>query len=157
MVSRPVRLLLRQIEKTSGRSAQRSGKCANLARMNKLGYVLLLASVPAWAQWTLVGSNEASATYADLGTIRKDNGKVAMSTMADFRNVQRAPYGPEYLSLKARQEYDCEGKRSRVLSFERYAGQMGGEDVVATHEGPDEWMSVPPGSDAEGSWKIACQ
>ena len=132
-------------------------KCANLALMNKLVFVLLLISAPAWAEWTLVGGNDLSVTYADLGTIRKSAGSVEMSTMVDFKNAQRAPYGPEYLSLKGRQEYDCDGGRTRVLSFARYAGQMGSEDVVATHAGPDEWILVPPGSVTKAIWKIACK
>lgn len=147
----------RQIETTSGRRGLIGRKCANITRMNKLALVVLFSSAPAWAEWTIVSDNDAAAAYADIGTLRKYADTVEMSTMIDFKNTQRAPYGPEYLSQKTRQEYNCDGARARVLQFERYSGQMGSEDVVTHHVGPDEWIPVPPGSTTEALSKIACK
>jgi hypothetical protein len=127
--------------------------------MKRLLLVLLLVSAPASAGWTLVDSNEGarSSTYADIATIRRQDSSVTMWTLVDFKNARRAPYGPEYLSLKAQQEFDCEGRRARVLDVAMHAGPMGDEEVVSTHAGPDEWEPVPSASVSEALWKIACQ
>jgi len=127
--------------------------------VKKILFVLLLMSLPAWAEWTLVGGADGAkfSTYADVATIRKRSGMAEMWTLLDFRNAQRAPYGPEYLSLKVQQEFDCGEKRSRVLFSEFHSGQMGEEDVVSTHAGPDEWQRVLPQSIPEERWKIACK
>jgi hypothetical protein len=127
--------------------------------LRKLLFVLVLASSPVRAEWTPVAGDDGArfSTYADLATIRKRDSMVTMWTMVDFKNAQRAPYGPEYLSLRAQQEFDCNGARTRVLYFEQHSGQMGDEDVVATHAGPDEWKPVPPESNVEALWKIACK
>ena len=124
----------------------------------QLLFVLLLINTPAWAEWTLVGGDDGArfSTYAEIATIRRQENVARMWTLVDFRNSQRAPYGPEYLSLKAQQEYECDGKRIRLLNTEFYPGQMGNEDVVATRAGPNEWEPVPPESVKEALWKIAC-
>ena len=127
--------------------------------LNKLLFVLLLISMPAWAQWTLVGGADGAkfSTYADFATIRKRSGTAEMWTLVDFKNAQRAPYGPEYLSVKAQQEYDCDKSRRRLLLSEMYTGQMAEGDVVSTHAGPDEWEPVLPASLPEELWKVACK
>ena len=78
----------------------------------QLLFVLLLINTAAWAEWTLVGDDDGArfSTYAEIATIRRQENVARMWTLVDFRNSQRAPYGPEYLSLKAQQEYDCDGK-----------------------------------------------
>jgi hypothetical protein len=127
--------------------------------LNKLLSVLLLISMPAWAEWTLVGGADGAkfSTYADFATIRQRSSMAEMWTLVDFKNAQRAPYGPEYLSLKVQQEFDCGKNRSRVLFSESHTGQMGEEDVVSTHAGPDEWEVVAASSIAEELWKVACK
>jgi hypothetical protein len=126
--------------------------------MKNLALVLTLFSVPAWAEWTLVARSDAvhASTYADITTIHKQTGSIVMWTLVDFQNAQRAPYGPAYLSQKARQEFDCDGLRSRVVEVVMHAGHMGGEDVVSASADPDEWEPVRPESISEALWKIAC-
>jgi hypothetical protein len=125
--------------------------------MKRLLWVLLLAAVPAWAQWTQVGGGDAKAlTFADPATIRKQDQVATMTILVDFKNAQRAPYGPEYLSQIVQQAFDCDGRRARVLEVAFYAGQMAAEDVVAVHDGPDEWKSLAPQSAAEALLNIAC-
>ena len=125
----------------------------------QLLFVLLLINMPAWAEWTIVGGGDDArfSTYADITTIRRQDNVARMWTLVDFRNPQRAPYGPEYLSLKAQQEYDCTGRRSKLLTTEFYPGQMGNEDVVATRAGPNEWEPVPSEGIKEALWKVACE
>jgi len=125
--------------------------------MKRLLLVVLASAAPAWAQWTQVGGDDAKArTYADSGTIRRQDHAATMAILVDFKNAQRAPYGPEYLSQKLQQEFDCDGRRTRVLERASFAGQMGTEDLVAMHEEAQDWTAVTTGSAAEELWKIAC-
>jgi hypothetical protein len=122
-----------------------------------LGLVLLVAAVPALAQWMQVGGDDAKAfTYADPATIREHDHIATMTLLIDFKNAQRAPYGPEYLSQKMQQEFDCVGRRTRVLEVASYAGQKAEEEVVAVQDAPGEWKPVAPQTVAEELWNIAC-
>lgn len=124
--------------------------------MKQLLWALLLAAVPAWAQWTQVGVDAKALTYADPATIRKQDHVATMTILVDFKNAQRAPYGPEYLSQKMQQEFDCAGRRTRVLEVASYAGQRADEDIVAAQDAPGEWKTVAPQTLAEKLWNIAC-
>ena len=125
--------------------------------MKRLLLVVLASAAPAWAQWTQIGGDDAKAlTYADPGTIRRQDHVATMAILVDFKNPQRAPYGPEYLSQKMQQEFDCDARRTKVLERASYAGQMGAEDMVAMHEQAEDWTAVTAGSAAEELWTIAC-
>ena len=124
--------------------------------MKRLLWALLLAVVPAWAQWTQVGVDAKALTYADPATIRKQDHVATMTILVDFKNAQRAPYGPEYLSQKMQQEFDCGARRTRILEVASYAGQRAEEDVVAAQDAPGEWKPVAPQTLAEALWNIAC-
>ena len=124
--------------------------------MKRLLILVLVSAAPAWAQWTQVGDDAKALTYADPATIRSRDHAATMTILLDFKNAQRAPYGPEYLSQKLQQEFDCNGRRTRVLERASYAGQMGTEDMVAMHEEAEDWKSVTARSAAEELWKIAC-
>ena len=85
--------------------------------------LLLLLCTSAWADWTAVGVGDQFNTYADLATIRKQGNTVTMWSLFDFRTSQ-AGVGYEFLSQKAQDEYDCDGQRSRTLSFSSHSGNM---------------------------------
>lgn len=124
--------------------------------MKRLLWALLLAVLPAWAQWTQVGVDAKALTYADPATIRKQDHVATMTILVDFKNAQRAPYGPEYLSQKMQQEFDCVARRTRVLEAASYAGQRAEEDIVAAQDTPGEWKPVAPQALSEALWNIAC-
>jgi len=128
---------------------------ASVACARLLPWLMLLTAAPAFAQATTVADEDARTTYADAATIRKQDQLATMSVLIDFRNAQRAPYGPQYLSQQLEQQFDCPARRARVLEASAYAGQMATEDVVAVQDAPEEWKSVA-GQPAEALWKLAC-
>ena len=125
--------------------------------MKPLAFVLfLLASTSTWAGWSVIGSTGNADVYVDSATIRQQDTLVKMSSLLDFKTIQRAVEGP-YLSQKAQQEYDCEGERYRTLSASFHSGHMGDGQVIFSSDEPQEtWEPVAPGTVGEGFWKIAC-
>ena len=123
--------------------------------MRKLVVVLLLLSTPAWAEWTLVGGSDTSDIYADLATIRKRGNMVKMWSLYDLKTAR--PFaGTPYLSSKDQDEYDCEGQRTRFLSFSVHSANMGGGRTIYSDADPGKWTPLPLGSVVEALWKIAC-
>ena len=119
--------------------------------------VMLIAS-PAWAEWTLIGSNDEFTQYIDIATIRRNGNFVKIWSLPDNKRVITSPSsGISYLSEKSYWEYDCKEGRSRVLAFTWFSGQMGNGTVVYSNsETSMKWFPVQPGSMGETLGKIAC-
>jgi hypothetical protein len=123
--------------------------------MRKFVVVLLLLSTPAWAEWTLVGDSDASDIYADLATIRKRGGVAKMWSLYDLKTAR--PFaGTLYFSSKDQDEYDCDGGRTRFLSFSVHSGNMGGGRTIYSDAERGKWTPLPTGSVIEALWRIAC-
>ena len=126
--------------------------------MRKLLFVLVLASTPAWAEWTYVSGSSASGvfSYAELSTIRKRGNTVKMWTLYDFKPPRRDALGIAYLSAKIQDEYDCEGQQFRPVYRSLHSGNMGRGEIVWLSADIDAWIPVPPQSMEERFWQIAC-
>lgn len=100
--------------------------------------VLLFLSTPAWTEWTQVGNaaDAAFGTYVDLATIRKTGNTVKMWSLLDFKTAQRTADGHTYFSGKTQDEYDCDGKRSKSLSFSLHSGRMGRGRLLSPMQSP---------------------
>lgn len=126
--------------------------------MNRLAIaVLLLAfSGSAAAEWVQVTSNEKYTAYVDPSTISRSGSMVKMWSLLDYTTAQESPSGKVYLSGKIQDEFDCQGKRFRALSYSLHTGQMGGGDTLFA--GPDDrkWNPIHPDTTGEYSWKYAC-
>ena len=124
--------------------------------MKQLVLVMLLASTPAWAEWTLVRVGVDYDAYADLATIRRSGNMATMWSLLDFKSVQRVA-GTAFLSRTARYEYDCDGARSRTLALVLHSENMGGGEVVYSDADPGQWTPVFPDSINEAVWKRTCK
>jgi len=117
----------------------------------------LLLCVPASAEWTRVDDNETVSGYVDLATVHKQGNTVTMSSLLDFKSVQRKD-GRLYLSLTVEFEINCEEQRSRILAVAAYSGNMGqGEIVMAEPLVDRPWESVRPRTRLGSLWQIACK
>jgi len=127
--------------------------------MRKIILMLLLAvfSTGALAQWVEVGSNKAETVYVDLTVVRKGANVVEMWDLFDFNSAQSMTLGKQYLSQMSQHEYDCELKRSRILSFTQHSGQMTEGKEVNRDISLGNWEPLTPGSPLELLWKIACE
>jgi hypothetical protein len=122
-----------------------------------MGLVLMAIANAASAEWTAAGDSDEFIQYVDRATIRRNGNLVKMSSLTDFKTVQKSAAGKSYLSEKQQAEYDCKEKKKRYLAFTWFDGQMGnGKVVVSNGDVRGEWRPIAPGSSGETLWKIAC-
>jgi len=118
--------------------------------------VMLMLSTSAWAEWTHVNDDDTFVLYADMATIRTAGNTVKMWTLVDFKTAKGST-GQAYLSHKSQWEYDCAGERLRLLYISWHSGQMGQGDTVDSDGDAGTWTPVPPDSNGEILWRIACK
>ena len=120
--------------------------------------ILLLSSGPAPAEWVAISSTDDGGTaYVDPDTIRRKEEMVKIWILFDFEATQVVA-SHLILSMKGQEEYDCEGKRRRVLTFSEFSGNMGGgsgKEVTST-SGEGHWVPVVPGGLVHALWTFAC-
>lgn len=123
-----------------------------------IGLMLMAVSAGAMAEWTKIdtAADGKFDYYADLSTIRKSGGTAKMWTLQDFKKAQPLSNNKSYLSAMARQEYDCNEEKFRVLSSYVYSGNMKNGDLVGNDDSSGEFHSIPPESVIATEFKIAC-
>jgi hypothetical protein len=122
--------------------------------------MLLLAALcgSASADWTaLRGDDRIFTPYADKATIHKLGANVSMSGLYDFSRGDLTPEGKPLLSTVVLREYDCAGRRVRLLSYIDFSGHMGAGRAVSTVNRAGRWEPVVEDSLDESYWKIACE
>jgi len=118
--------------------------------------LLVLSSGPTYGEWVATGSTDDGITaYADPDTIRRKEDMVKMWVLFDFKTT-RSVAGHLMLSIKGQEEYDCDEKRRRVLTFSELSGNMGGGKEVNSISGEGTWVPVDPESVVQTLWSFAC-
>ena len=121
-----------------------------------LTVLLAMASSSAMAEWVEIGGDKTITLYADPATIHRQGNKVKMWGMGDFTIAEK--FGDKsYLSVKQQQEYDCKGKRLRILLATCHSENMGRGASVCNDSKPHHWEPVLPVSFDESMWAIACK
>jgi len=125
--------------------------------MKKLLLTLLLAIVSssAMAEWVEVGSNDNVTRYADPATIRKVGNKVTVWELVDFKTVQGST-GFQFNSAKVLTLCDCKEEQTRMLSASVHSENMGGGNVVMTHNKAGKWAPAAPDSINMTLFEFAC-
>ena len=128
-----------------------------MARWSSAALLLALFSGTAAADWTAVGrANEIYSAYADLGSLRRQEGVASMHGLYDFRRQDFTPEGRGLYSTAVLREYDCPGRRVRLLSAIDFSGHMGEGTAVSTSAAPGRWEPVHPGGIDDEFWQLAC-
>ena len=118
--------------------------------------LLVLSSGPAYAEWVAIGSTDDGMTvYADPDTVRRKEEMVKMWVLLDFKTTQTVA-SHLMLSIKAQEEYDCDGKRRRVLTYSEFSGNMGGGKEVNSTSGEGTWRPVVLEGVVQTLWTFAC-
>src|SRR5271154_3725580 len=105
-----------------------------------LGWALAVLSGGAVADWTPVASgNDIYAAFADKASIRPHGANVSMSGMYDFRKRDFTPEGKALFSTVVLREYDCAGRRVRLLSAIDFGGHMAEGEAVSTSSDTGRW------------------
>jgi hypothetical protein len=116
-----------------------------------------LACGDAVADWTAVGTaNEIYAAYADTASIRSSGARTTMVGLYDFRRKDFTPEGLALLSTVVLREYDCAGRRVRLLHAVDFSGHMGGGEAVSVSERPGRWEDVLEAGIDDAYLQVAC-
>ena len=119
--------------------------------------LLLLAPGVAAADWTAVGrADEIYAAYADRASIRRNGDFASMHGMYDFRRQDFTPEGLGLFSTVVLREYDCAGRRVRLLSAIDFSGHMAEGAAVATVDRPGRSETVVAGGVDDAFLLVAC-
>jgi hypothetical protein len=124
--------------------------------MKKLFLVSLMAMLagPALAEWVKIGYSDLGTLYIDPATIRKDGNLRKIWVMTD---LDRRDKDGE-MSSRSRQEFDCKGERSRILSGSTHSEPMASGRTLRRVEfdNLDKWSQIPPSSIAEAILERVC-
>jgi hypothetical protein len=122
-----------------------------------LALVLALAGGAARAGWTAVGvPDEIYAAFADRDSIRRSGAIVTMHGLYDYRRQDYTPEGRALYSTAVLREYDCEGRRVRLMSAIDFSGHMGEGVPVSRSTHTGRWEEVAEGGIDESYWRFAC-
>ena len=123
--------------------------------------LLLLSTVPAYAEWIAVERDYLSpglqTVYIDPDSIRREGNVVTMWQLIDFKWMQGNPRGPtRYLSTKTQKQFACTEKRLRLLAFTEFSRGMGTGIPCDGYVDKDNWLPVEAESMSDALWEVAC-
>jgi hypothetical protein len=129
--------------------------------------LLMLSSVPAYAEWVAVEKDYLlpglQTVYVDPDTIRREGNLVTMWQLIDFKSMQgNAGMGPlgfgphRFLSTKTHKQFDCAEKRLRLLAFTEFSRGMGTGIPANGYVDHGNWIPVEPESINQALWDVAC-
>ena len=133
--------------------------------MGKLIFVLVLvfascavtATVGIKRGWVQVFDDDESTTYVYPTSIHRQGEKAVMWSLVAFKKPQTNPRAKDtFRSERSEEEYDCQGRQFRTLSYSFHREKMGIGAAIYSKATPDQWQVVLPDSDIEILWKIAC-
>ena len=109
---------------------------------------------PSWTQ--VAADNGIFTAYADRGTIRREGASTFMRGMYDFRRGDLTPEGHLFHSTTVEREYDCAGRRVRLLAYEDHAQRFGEGPVVGSARSVRRWEEIVEGSVDSAFLALAC-
>ena len=122
---------------------------------------LSLSSIPAYADWVAVEKDYLlpglQTVYVDPESIRREGNLVTIWQLIDFRWMQGNPRSPHrFLSTKTHKQFDCAGKRVRLLAFTEFSRGMGTGMPRDGYVDKDNWLPVEAESISHALWEAAC-
>ena len=123
--------------------------------------LLFLSTVPAYAEWVAVEKDYLllglQTVYVDSDTIRREGNLVTLWQLIDFKTMQGNGRGAHrFLSTKIHKQFDCAGKRLRLLAFTEFSRRMGTGIAANGYVDKDNWLPVEPESINHALWELAC-
>jgi Surface-adhesin protein E len=110
------------------------------------------------AAWTRVSGFDAFTSYADMTTIRKKGNEAKMHVLYDFKTAEKTYSGKLYFSVVSQDDFDCQRKLTKVISYTYYSGNMAAGDVVYSFTAPfnNFWEPAQARSIMKPLWEVAC-
>jgi hypothetical protein len=117
--------------------------------------VLVLISSKAFAEWTMIQTNDDGNMLIDFETLQKNENLITVSTLNDY--YVRQAKGE--MSSEWREVHDCKNKQFKALSIKYYAENMAKGSILATYLLPEAeiaWSAVVPYSVGEVKANVIC-
>jgi hypothetical protein len=123
--------------------------------------LLFLSAVPAYAEWVAVEKDYLlpglQTVYVDPDSIRREGNLVTMRQLIDFKWRQGNGRGAHrFSSTETRKQFDCAGRRLRLLAFTEFSRHMGTGIAANGYVDKDNWLPVEPESISQALWEVAC-
>lgn len=124
--------------------------------------LLVFSDSPAAANWVTVEKpypvRELQTLYIDPATIRRESTLVEVWQLTDYRWMQGGPKAtPRFLSTTTRKQFECMGKRLRLLAYTEFSHRMAAGIASNGYVDKDRWLPVEPDSINEVLWEILCK
>jgi len=120
--------------------------------IKKILFILLIISIPAYADWIKLGSSTGGDMYIESNSIRKNGNSVLFWSLQDYK--QKKELGT--LSMKLRQEINCKGETIKMISIVAYSKNMGLGNVNSSGNVSGEITHIAPSSLNEEMYKFVC-
>ncbi|MGQ0665504.1 MAG: Slp family lipoprotein [Nitrospiraceae bacterium] len=123
---------------------------------------VVLSRVPVDAEWVALEkqyqTHGLQTVYFGPDSIRRDGNLVKMVTLVDWKWMQGNRSPSRFSSTKVKKQFDCAGKRLRLLVITDYYGPMGtGTRVAETlFDSEGDWNPVEPEGINHALWEVAC-
>ena len=119
---------------------------------------LTALSGAAAAEWQLIGSNgKEFSLFIDPVVATRNGPYVSIPQMVTYGYPQVAyPEGQRFFSEKSQVDFDCAGKRMRVLATDQYSGSFTDGRVVNRKAETRAWVPVQSRTNMEVAWMRAC-
>jgi hypothetical protein len=123
--------------------------------------LLVLSTVPAYAEWVAVEKDYLlpglQTVYVDPDSIRREGNLVTMWQLIDFKWGQGNGRGAHrFSSTETRKQFDCAGRRLRLLAFTEFSRHMGTGIPADGYVDSGNWLPVEPDSISQALWEVAC-
>ncbi len=123
--------------------------------------LLMLGSGPVYAEWMTVERDYLAlglqTVYVDSDSIRREGNLVTIGQLIDFKWMQGSARGPtRFMSTKTHKQFDCAGKRLRLLAFTEFSHRMGTGILADGYVDTSRWMPVEPDSINQAVLEVVC-
>jgi hypothetical protein len=150
-----------QMSRCALRGNCRTQPVAYFSSLCSLIMFLFLSSIPAYAEWVAVEKEYLlpglQTVYVDPDSILREGNLVAIWQLIDFKWMQGNPRGPHrFLSTKTHKQFDCLGKRVRLLAFTEFSRGMGTGMPNDGHVDKDHWLPIEAESMSHALWEAVC-
>jgi hypothetical protein len=112
---------------------------------------LLLTAAPAGASWLKIAEVMDAVLYIDPATRQQEGPYIRIATLDDLKVA--GPGGE--ISLSFVREFDCRGRRVRVIDAAAFSGPMASGRILGSESG-GRWNDVVPGTTGEDILRFVC-
>ena len=122
--------------------------------------LFVLSSAPTYAEWVAVEKDYLlpgfQTVYIDPDTILREGNLVTVWQLVDFKAMQGGRSPTRFYSTKTHKQFDCVGKRFRLLAFTEFTDGMGTGEPTVGYVDKNKWLSVQPESITQALWEVIC-